>query len=114
MICALAAVVMRALVPVGYMAAREGDRISVTLCGSGHTTVLDLGGDKPDGKTASGDGVCVFAASTANAPPPIATASIAAPIDIAPPAVAAFPAAVQLGHGLAAPPPQSHAPPVLV
>lgn len=33
MLCALAAVITRALIPTGYMAVADGDRISVTLCG---------------------------------------------------------------------------------
>lgn len=113
LICALAAVVMRAVVPVGYMATRAGDLISVTLCGSGQAAVLDLGDHGPDGKAPGGDGVCVFAASTATAPPLVA-ASIAAPIVVLDAPLDTFPRAVRIGLGLAAPPPQSHAPPVLV
>lgn len=116
MLCALAAVITRAIVPVGYMATVSGDRISVTLCGSGATTIVDLGehdGRGGDGKTAQMDGVCVFAAAAASAPPPVSLAAVSAPLAAPVEAAPLFPPAVAVGQGLAAPPPPSHAPPVL-
>lgn len=116
MLCALAAVITRAIVPVGYMATVSADRISVTLCGSGANATLDLGdhdGRGGDGKAAQMDGVCVFAAAAAAAPPPAilsgVSAPLAAPVAIAP----AISRDVAVGQGLAAPPPPSHAPPIL-
>lgn len=116
MLCALAAVITRAIVPVGYMATVSGDQISVTLCGSGAAATLDLGGHDGrggDGKTAQMDGVCVFAAAAATAPPPVLMAAIAAPRAAPVEAAPIVSPAVAVGQGLAAPPPPSHAPPIL-
>ena len=113
MLCALAAVITRALVPTGYMAVADGDRISVTLCGSGQASMLDLGGDEQPAQT-GGEGVCAFAAATVAGPAPVMSASIAAPFSSIVSPRTNFPKAVNIGLGLAAPPPPSHAPPVLV
>jgi hypothetical protein len=113
MLCALAAVITRALVPMGYMAVADGGRISVALCGSGHAATLDLGGDEQPAQS-GGQGVCVFAAAAIPAPAPAALASIAAPLSSIEHPTPRFPEAVHIGLGLAAPPPPSHAPPVLV
>lgn len=117
MLCALAAVFSRAILPVGYMASVSGDRISVTLCGSGASATLDLGdhdGRGGDGKAAQMDGVCVFAVAATAAPPPVALAAIAAPVAAPVDATPVLSPAVAIGQGLAAPPPPSHAPPVQV
>lgn len=113
MLCALAAVITRALVPTGYMAVSDGDRISVILCGSGHAAALDLGDDEQPTQ-AGGEGVCVFAAAAAAAPPPATSASFTAPLTVIERPAQIFPEAVHVGLGLAAPPPPSHAPPVHV
>lgn len=111
MLCALAAVITRALVPTGYMAIADGDRIAVTLCGSGQSTVIDLDDDHP--KPAPGEGAaCAFAIAASGLSPPEA-AALAAPHD-APMAleIVSF-AAARVGQGLAAPPPPARGPPRL-
>lgn len=113
MLCAFAAVVTRALVPTGYMAVADGDRISVTLCGSGQAVALDLGDEEAPGQS-GGEGVCVFAAASAAASTPVVFASIAAPAPPLEQPQPTFPEAVHVGLGLAAPPPPSHAPPAQI
>ena len=114
MACALLAVCVRAIVPAGYMATVAGDRISVTLCGSGASAILDLGDHgSGDRERSQPDGVCVFAMASAAAPPPAPAIGIAAPISAPVVETVGPPAAVAVGQGLAAPPPPSHAPPIL-
>lgn len=111
MICAFAAAIGRALVPVGYMPAREGDRISMILCGSGHVVNLDLGGDRaPGGRKVIGDGLCVFSGTPATPPTFFASVTAPRPDDIGK-ASPSLPRAARASLGLAAPPPPSHAPP---
>lgn len=111
MICALAAVVTRALVPVGYMATTVESGLTITLCGSGQSASIDLDDDHP--KPAPGKGVvCAFAIAASGLSPPEA-AALAAPHD-APMAleIVSFDAA-RVGQGLAAPPPPARGPPRL-
>lgn len=122
---ALLAMVVRALVPAGYMFApvHDGRFIAITLC-SGHgpaeglidlTTgaVVEAGAahkNKAPTNPQGGDAPCVFAAaaalSTPEASPALNVAFRAAPVELA---VRAF---VSPGRGLAAPPPWATGPPL--
>jgi hypothetical protein len=107
---ALAAALLRAVVPVGYMPTAHGGHFEVTICGSDATLALDLG---EDGAAAPGHEPCVFSVATLTTAPP-APVALAAPLAVL---LAAAPApawALIPGRGLAAPPPPSHAPPTSV
>lgn len=125
---ALLAMVVRALVPAGYMFAPTQDHrfITVTLC-SGHgpaEAVIDLTtgaivdpgstnqSDEPSKKSPNADAPCVFAVAAALSAPEqpaslpvvfrLASADLPRAIEVAP------------GRGLAAPPPWSTGPPLTV
>lgn len=119
---ALLALLVRAIVPAGFMVApTKGDLLTITLC-SGHGAVealLDLdtgaivkkGQQKPE-KPAASDAPCAFAVAAALSPPE-------APFSLAVCHMPAVRAPVRLasatpGRGLAAPPPWSTGPPTSV
>lgn len=68
------AVLLRALVPAGYMVAGDGfGGLVVTIChgaGIAPSQMTVPSGDSRDGDGDGGSGVCVFAASTSGAPLP--------------------------------------------
>ena len=112
---ALLALMVGVVTPPGFMVASRGKAPALVIC-TGHGPLATTGGtgipDQPDGKVHH-DGACPFAGhGIAVAPVPAGAvlvfrqAPVAAPdarvADLAP------------GRGLAAPPPQSHAPPVLI
>ena len=117
---ALLALVVRAIVPAGYMLApaRQGELLAITLC-SGHGPVealIDLNTGalvehqkKAPEKSAASDAPCVFAAVPALAAPeaPFTLAVRFIAISAAPSRLAE----VAPGRGLAAPPPWATGPP---
>ena len=115
---ALLAMVVRALVPSGYMLAEVGPHqvLTVTLC-SGHgpvETQIDLGrpgshkGDPSNGK--SHDAPCAFAA-VAHLSAPQGLQAVSAPV-LAFVSAQTAPQRVTPGRGLAAPPPWATGPPL--
>src|SRR5580704_14311050 len=109
------ALVAGVLSPPGFMVASGSAGPAIVIC-TGHGPAFAPGqpGGADRGKSkAAHDGACPFAGhGLASAPPPLGTlAKLAfAPL---PPSLAPR-AAVAPGRGLAAPPPPSHAPPVLI
>jgi hypothetical protein len=122
MALALIAIAIRAVVPVGFMLSSSSDRwIVVTMCsGSGPTQLalnLDTGehseGEAPahdDQGEAAHHAPCVFAAAATPAPP-TSSGVLALPVGRFVEAAEAFPQAVGVGRGLAAPPPWATGPP---
>lgn len=110
---ALAAIVTRALVPAGYMIAAAGDRLAVTLCGSGEATAIDLGDGDHERQPVADGGLCAFAVASISAPPPVgpALAALAVSASASPPASRIT---ARVGQGLAAPPPPARGPPALI
>ena len=122
---ALLAMLVRALIPQGYMlsAPQDGQLVSIQICSGVETThaLLDLktgaiiehgGGNKPAPETQKKtDAPCVFAAIAhlAEPPTPVLLGGLIAAVQ--PTAFALF--AVAPGLGLAAPPPWSTGPPAL-
>ena len=114
---ALAAMILRALLPVGWMPAAGGQ---IVIC-TGHGPVLQEAarlGNLDDGghqhaPTQKHDHPCAFSGHGVGAAPPIQSGDVTLLnwISIAP----VLPSARFLapGRGLAAPPPPSHAPPAL-
>jgi hypothetical protein len=105
------ALLMQVLVPQGFMVANANGAPHLVVC-TGHgplnTTDPTAPGKAP--KPASA-GICAFAGhGAANAPPP-AEPLVVAQAALVPPLIAAT-ADVGPAQGLAAPPPQSHAPPI--
>lgn len=121
------ALLLRALIPAGWMPIRTADGVLLELCSgrmpggtpeqaSAARALLDqaLAGtadhrDPPDG--AAKDQPCTFAGLAHAAPPPatVATPAPASPtVELPPPALAAA-----IGRGLPAPPPPSTGPPLL-
>jgi hypothetical protein len=116
---ALVAVLVRGIVPAGYMLSTQGQgrTLAVALCGDAgavHQIVLDVGDPREDDGRAPAkhDSPCVFAAAAQPAAPhaPIA---LAAPLLLAQ-APIVFAPAVAPGQGLAAPPPKATGPPLQV
>jgi hypothetical protein len=117
---ALLAMIVRAILPAGYMLApaRQGELLAITLC-SGHGPVealIDLNTGalvehqkKAPEKSAASDAPCVFAAVPALAAPeaPFTLAVRFIAISAAPSRLAE----VAPGRGLAAPPPWATGPP---
>lgn len=111
---ALLAALVRAAVPVGFMPTARDGAFEVVICssdGSVAHALLDLDGDAPPPASPAGDH-CVFAMASAAAAP-AATVSIDAPVMVDHTASAPRAPDLAPGRGLAAPPPPSHAPPVL-
>ncbi|MES1156496.1 MAG: hypothetical protein ABUL73_01840 [Alphaproteobacteria bacterium] len=116
LIFALTAMMMRAVVPPGYMPAHGADgTISLSFCNSAEAPlVLDLatGKIKHDRTGDKSHGPCVFAGAPALASVPT-QAALAAPYRIVF-TDRALSASVHVGAGLAAPPPPSRGPPLLI
>jgi hypothetical protein len=107
LLCAMAAMGLRAAAAPGYMLSGDTGRVAITLC-NGAAATLDLG--KSDhGKPARGEAPCVFAAiAHASAPPTAASL----PLINAAFVTTAAAAPARVGRGLAAPPPPSTGPPL--
>ena len=107
---------LRVLVPAGYMVAPTGAGLPLTLCtGQGPVTSShDPAHPAPGPEKAPGShGACLFAGTAAAPPPPLPqVARTEAPVIAAdrPPSGGW----VAPGRGLAAPPPPSRGPPVLL
>ena len=103
--------IVRMIVPAGFMPAVGGDRVTVTLCSgtAGATITIDLGGDDHPADEA-GDS-WVFAAGLAGSPLAPDPAELPSPG----PAARAMRSDARIAdltpHRLAAPPPPSQAPP---
>jgi hypothetical protein len=109
LVCALAAMGLRIVLPAGTMLAEGGDgRVVVTLC-SGATATIDLG--HGHGKPQQSHQPCAFAAVAhgANAP---SLASLEAPHGAYVLDTSTRAAPARIGQGLAAPPPPSTGPPL--
>lgn len=125
---ALLALLVRAIVPAGYMVAGaetpSGRYLTITFCGERHTPprVIDLdtgavvdAGKLPAGPangTPSGHQPCVFAATAHFATPSATTEAVLFTTAHAATFVPAL--AVYIGQGIAAPPPPSTGPPSLI
>ena len=122
---ALLAMLVRAIVPAGYMLAEadtpDGRYLVVQMCdGHGAAQVVDLDTGNPldasrlpgksDGKTNSAP--CVFAASASMASPPAAAEPIVFQRAFAADFVVSL--ALAPGRGIAAPPPPATGPPTLI
>jgi len=111
LVCALAAMGLRVVLPAGTMLGADADgRVMVTLC-SGASATIDLG--HGHSKPQPGHAPCAFAcvAHAGNAP---SFAGIAAPAIAYALDASARPARARVGQGLAAPPPPSTGPPLFV
>lgn len=116
------ALLLRLLVPSGWMPVANGAGLSLNWCNESgigrdvpaeaHALLAKALGDKPDPtRKTSGDQPCAFAAAAqpmAAAGQPLLAAPPAAPEPVRPAALATIP-----GRGLAAPPPLSTGPPHL-
>ncbi len=108
------ALVVRALVPTGWMPVATAQGVRLALCPGQDVTPPAMAGmhhgHERDGKQPPPDHPCAFAGLglAADTAPPFVIPS-AAPV--APPLVAAHPLAVTVGRGLAAPPPPATGPP---
>ena len=108
------ALLIQVLVPPGFMVSANAGAPSLVICtGHGPLLVADVLGKSGKTPKSTPDAPCGFAAHGASAPPPsplwvrttpvrLSTKVIAWTVDAAP------------GRGLAAPPPQSHAPPAFL
>ena len=111
----LLALLARAMIPAGWMPSMQGDRIAISICsGEGRQMMwLDKAGKvhKSDGSKEHQDHPCAFAS---------VTPALNAPVSAEPVLVATRASyaqtlfAVSIGQGLAAPPPPSTGPPVLI
>ena len=111
---AVLALLINVVVPQGTMVASAAAGPALVIC-TGHGPMALPGPDgapAQKGKAAGHDGTCAFAGhGLASAPPPLPPIARA---DFAPaPPVRLAAADLAPGRGLAAPPPPSHAPPVL-
>jgi len=108
------ALLMRVLVPAGWMPASERG-LMITLCtGTGAQQAwMDERGTLHEGKPGEGqaDHPCVFAGFAALLDLPSSAGVLDAPRLTAPVLPALVATAVAIGHGLAAPPPPSTGPP---
>jgi hypothetical protein len=106
------ALAMKILAPPGYMLAGGAGAIPVVVCTGHGPLVLAEHGDQKAPRHKTSESPCAFAGSaTATTPPVVAT--IAEPVAIVANPTAGTQNADQIpGRGLAAPPPQSHAPPI--
>ena len=108
---ALAAIILRALMPAGFMPLPGSGRL-VICTGQGLAEApRDEQGHKP---AAAPDGTCLFAGQANAAPPPasVSVAAVAFPMRIA--RVLGRAESIMPGRGLAAPPPPQTAPPSLI
>jgi hypothetical protein len=112
---ALLALMIGLVSPPGFMVAARGKTPTIVICtGHGPEAIAGNAGspDQPHGKGRH-DGACPFAGHGVGAAPTFADVSVRLAF---PPLAAEGPRVRDLapGRGLAAPPPQSHAPPRLV
>ncbi|MDX2235764.1 MAG: hypothetical protein NW200_14790 [Hyphomonadaceae bacterium] len=111
---ALVAALARAAVPVGFMPTARDGVLQVVICGAEGApshALIDLGGGEQAPAPQAAEH-CVFAVAAAATPS--AMASIAAPVRAVVDAAHGHLPDLAPGRGLAAPPPPSHAPPVLI
>jgi hypothetical protein len=109
LLVALAAMVLRALLPAGMMVAPESGKI-VICTGRG---AVERPVDQPGKPTKAAAGICLFAAQASAAPPPsLAVVTLTGPVLAE--ATIGRPQAIIPGRGLAAPPPPAQAPPTLI
>lgn len=103
--------IVRMIVPAGFMPAVGGDRVTVTLCSgtAGATITIDLGGDEHPADEAGER--CVFAAGLAGSPLAPDPAVLPTPLPRSQALAAGARIADLTTHRLAAPPPPSQAPP---
>jgi hypothetical protein len=126
LVAALAAIMLRVLIPAGFMLATDAraEGVIITICTGDGVHAARLGADGTitvDNGTASGEpqdsdgakhGSCTFAGAATAVPSPPASA-LAAPLAAAKQTYATFVLRDLVpGRGLAAPPPPSTAPPV--
>jgi len=115
---ALAAMILRALLPVGWMPAAGGQ---IVIC-TGHGPVLQEAarlGDLDDGGSQhrpahKHDHPCAFSGHGVGAAPPIQSSGLALLIWTSSALVLPGARFLAPGRGLAAPPPPSHAPPAAI
>jgi len=111
----VAALLLRALVPAGYMLApgQDGRTITVALCSGSQVQSIKLAlpGDphQPQKSQAGKDSPCAFAGTATLADLSTAPQAELAPFASAPQVLA--PIKVRIGQGLAAPPPPQTGPP---
>lgn len=107
---------MRVLVPSGFMPVATGDRVVIQLCtGTGPASIaIDLGRKNPADQHKAADHPCTYAGSFAGGLIDVAMPPLAAPLPS--PALLPFGAAVAdlTVHRLAAPPPPAIGPPPTV
>ncbi|HWQ87167.1 DUF2946 family protein [Brevundimonas sp.] len=107
----LFAVILRALIPAGYMPEAGGNAFHLEICGSAGAVGTD-GGPDPDEGSDGSESVCVFAAATPRAgptdPPPLPPSPIVAFGHATAPALRDPPTA-ERSEG---PPPPARAPPL--
>ena len=107
------ALLVQALVPQGFMVAREGGLPAIVIC-TGHGPVLsrdDLRGYPAKAPDHKSNMVCDFTAHGGGVAPPT-TAMLAGSALWSHPDIIISNLDVAPGRGLAAPPPPSHAPPI--
>lgn len=109
---AFAALLVKILVPAGFMVADQPQArpFALVICSAQGRAVLPNDGDKAPAHKSKADSPCAFAANAAP-PAPAAAAFIAAPTGLAAQASRVRVADLRPGLGLAAPPPPSQAPP---
>jgi hypothetical protein len=111
---AFLALFLKVAVPPGYMIGPQSTGFPIEIC-TGHGGVTIPGkGDAPADQKSKPDSPCAFAGHGLGfAPPPIGGVSAQVQVAFAPLA-SPTPYDLAPGRGLAAPPPQSHAPPSLL
>jgi hypothetical protein len=109
---AFAALLVKLMVPVGFMAAEgpTAQAFPLVICTAQGRVALPASTEHAPAHKSKADAPCAFAANAAP-PAPAAIAILAAPFRAAPLAVREARADLQPGRGLAAPPPPSQGPP---
>ena len=106
------ALAMKVLVPPGFMVASDTRTFPLVICTGHGPLVLGRHGDQKGPAHKTSDAPCPFAGSS-TPPTPTLTATFAEPLETRVEQIVGVKSADQApGRGLAAPPPQSHAPPV--
>jgi len=110
------ALFLRLIVPAGWMPASSDGRWIELCTGMGAVTAwVDVDGavhdEAPDPGKSKADGACVFAGFAAALAAPSSPVAIDLPLIAAAVPPMAFPLAVGIGRGLAAPPPPPTGPP---
>jgi hypothetical protein len=112
LVLAVLALALRVAVPQGYMVAAPGAGFPLVICTGHGELVLGDHGDHKSPAQKSSEAPCVFAGSVTPLTPSIA-GQIQEPFTVGADADLGGPVAdLAPGRGLAAPPPQSRAPPV--